>query len=335
MDQRLSVPDMEKPWRNRLVAASAASLLSLSLSLQACSADTRSVEPEGLEPVVEAEQTPDDTETPQESREQEHSGEFSAEPSWFQDFRQTPDGPIDESVWTYELNPEVPGYNEEAQAYTNQPKNVRIENGKLIIQAHRESYTYPNDQQNRSYGITSGRIDTRNSLNFEFGKFEVTAKLPEDSGTWPAVWFLSANQPFTDKYNPTDEMWSQDKFYLHDGEIDLAEAYGDQPGKVEGTLHTFDRVYESMYTLPDNKFHVYSIEITPDKVVWAIDGSPYQVVKKPSNNPDKWPIGKGNKWYAITNLAMGSAGGEPDSGVDVWTMQVKKIEFFEYTARKK
>ena len=69
------------------------------------------------------------------------------------------------SVWRYDLNPNVPGYNKESQVYTNSQNNVRIEPGVgLIIEAHRESHQYPGDPQKRSYEFTSGRIDTIESF---------------------------------------------------------------------------------------------------------------------------------------------------------------------------
>ena len=37
------------------------------------------------------------------------------------------------SVWRYDLNPNVPGYNKESQVYTNSQNNVRIEPGVGLI----------------------------------------------------------------------------------------------------------------------------------------------------------------------------------------------------------
>jgi beta-glucanase (GH16 family) len=264
------------------------------------------------------------------------TGKFSATPTWSQDFSKSPDGPLDTKVWIHEADPAVPGYNDEKQGYTNHPQNVRIENGQLLIEAHRESYTYPNDPSGRSYDITSGRINTKNSFAFEYGKLEATMKLPEGQGTWPAFWLLSANEPNISKMNPTNKDQENDRFYLHDGELDIMEAYGHTPGIIEATAHTFKNSIEKQLAVPDagKAFHTYGIEITPTKIIWTIDHKPYHSLNKSSENPDAWPFGNGNKFYAILNLAMGgSGGGEIDPAQSTWSMEVKSVDFYAYSRR--
>ncbi|MDN5275460.1 MAG: glycosyl hydrolase [Candidatus Saccharibacteria bacterium] len=259
----------------------------------------------------------------------ENSGEFSAKPSWEQDFSQLPDGPIDSRVWRYELDADVPTYNNEAAAYTDSTKNVRIENGNLILEACRESYRY--SQSSKEYAFTSGRIDTKDSLTFAYGKLEATMKLPEGAGTWPAFWLLSANEPNTQQV--TDSNLNQDRLYMKDGEIDIMEAYGHTPGVVEATLHTYLESHDSKVTLSDasHAFHTYGIEITPTRLVWTIDGQPYYSFDKPSDNLDEWPIDGKNQFYAILNLAMGGSGGqEIDSSLNEARLEVQSVKFYDY-----
>jgi beta-glucanase (GH16 family) len=260
---------------------------------------------------------------------QPQSAEFETTPSWEQDFSKMPNGPIDNATWRHELDPEVPTYNDEAQAYTSSERNVRIEDGKLVIEAHREVYKYPGASTH--YEFTSGRIDTRDSFDFEYGKYEVTMKLPAGSGTWPAFWFLSGSQPFTDALSPTDEDWAEPRFYMHNGELDAMEAYGDRPGFIEGTLHAFNE--STAFEVNDvdtSAFHTYGVEVAPTKLVWTLDGEVYGTLEKPSDNPDDWPFGGGNRFYAILNLAMGSVAGEIDANQDSWRMEVQDARFFEF-----
>lgn len=259
------------------------------------------------------------------------SSGFASKPSWEQDFTKLPNGPIDTKVWRYELDPAVPAYNNEAQAYTDHEKNVRIEGGMLVLEAHREEYQYPSDPSGKRFNFTSGRIDTRDTFSFEYGKFEATMKLPRGDGTWPAVWFLSATQPFTDKLHPTDADWAKPRFYMHDGELDAMEAYGKDPGVIEGTLHTFEKDQTIRTTIPtDDAFHTYGVEVSPDKVVWTVDGKAFGTFTKPSGNTDEWPFGQSNRFYPILNLAMGGAGGDTDSTTNTWSMEVRDIRFFDY-----
>ena len=258
-----------------------------------------------------------------------NKAEFESKPSWEQDFSKMSDGPVDEEIWRFELDPVVPTYNDEAQAYTSSERNVRIENGNLVLEAHRESYAYPTGEK---YEYTSGRVDTRDSFDFEYGKFEVTMKVPQGAGTWPAFWFLSSTQPFTKALHPTDSDWAEPRFYKHDGELDALEMYGNNPGVVEGTLHTFESDPTFHTQLPDasTAFHIYGVEVSPEKVEWTIDGEVFGTFEKPSDDPGKWPFGNGNRFYLILNLAMGSVAGDIEADADSWLMQVEKAQFFEY-----
>lgn len=268
-------------------------------------------------------------------------GEFSTDPTWVQDFARQPNGPIDTDVWRYELDKAVPTYNEEAQAYTSHQKNVRIENGALLLEAHREAYSYAGDTH--KYKITSGRIDTKESFTLSYGKIEAIMKLPKGEGAWPAFWLLSANQPHTTALHPTDADWEKPGFYTHDGELDIMEAYGDRPGSVEGTVHTFNTFKKNKgagdgktVAAPDasEAFHTYGVELTPDEIVWTIDNQPYKSFKKPAgSNTDTWPFTADNELYVILNLAMGSAGGEPNPSQATWQLSVKKVAFYEYTGK--
>ena len=262
------------------------------------------------------------------------SGEFSINPTWEQNFSRMPNGPVDSSVWRFDLNPEVPGYNDEAQGYTNSPRNVRIEEGSLVLEAHREHYRYPNDPQDQLYEITSGRVDTLGSFHFEYGKIEATMKLPKGEGTWPAFWLLSANGIHTSKLHPTDADWAEPRFYMHDGELDVMEHYGNDPGLIEATAHTYRKSHEGHTRIADatDLFHTYGVEVTPTRLVWTIDGVPYFEFKKPSGNPDEWPFGEGNELYVILNLAMGGeGGGRINPAEHSWRMEVKNLRFYEYT----
>lgn len=260
---------------------------------------------------------------------------YSSAPVWQQNFKQFT-GNLKNNGWSYELNPDVPSWNNEAQAYTNSPNNVRIEPGRgLIIEARRQTYQYPNDPSNRVFQYTSARINTAQTFNFEYGKLEADIKIPAGQGVWPAFWLLSANQIYTNKLNPTESDWARDGFYLHDGEIDIMEYYGQHPGTVEATLQTFNKTFEqtSPEVSPTERFYTYGIEVSPTSITWTINQEPYFKVEKQSSNPDDWPIGNGNKFYILLNLALGgTGGGEIDDSKQSWQMVVEDISFYEYVA---
>ena len=96
---------------------------------------------------------------------------------WQENFDQ-PNG-LDMKSWNYDIWPAAK-VNRERQHYTSNTDNVRLENGKLIIEAHKEKQ-----------GYSSGRIHTKGKQDIFYGRIDVVAKLPAGQGTWAAIWMLS------------------------------------------------------------------------------------------------------------------------------------------------
>jgi beta-glucanase (GH16 family) len=119
-------------------------------------------------------------------------------PGWTLAWSDEFNGPtIDTTNWGYEL-----GYkrNNELQYYTNRTENARIENSNLVIEAIRENYN--------GYGYTSASLITSGKREFQYGRFEMRAKIPTPLGSWPAWWTLGVANP-----------WPKN------GEIDIMEYY--------------------------------------------------------------------------------------------------------------
>ena len=114
-------------------------------------------------------------------------------------------------------------YNNELEAYTSRPENVKIADGNLVITARRENYG------GRSF--TSGRLNSMHKVSFTHGKIEARIKLPKlANGLWPAFWMMGED---FDKVN-----WPKC------GEIDIMEmgmkeavAAGTTQHTVAGTIH--------------------------------------------------------------------------------------------------
>ena len=267
----------------------------------------------------------------------ERSNEFNKTPDWQQNFAELQTDTLDTSIWHYETSPDIPSYNDEVQGYTDWRENVRIEEGVgLVIEAHKRDYQYPNDPQQRQFEYTSGRIDTRNSLSFEYGKVEARMRLPEGEGVWPAFWLLSGNEVHTIDKEFSQQQENDEDFYLRNGEIDIMEYYGNNPGQVEATVHTYNDKTSNSVTVEDatREFHTYGVEVTPDNITWTVDDEPYHTFVKKSNNPNDWPFGNNNQLYVILNLAMGGPAGNVNNSQEPWRLEVADVAFYNFTGKR-
>lgn len=262
---------------------------------------------------------------------------FEAEPDWGFDFTRMPDGQPLRDDWNYEMGTSVSSHNGEAQAYTDWKNCVRIENGLLVLQAHKI--------QESGQDYVSARINTQGTYDFTYGKVEAELRAPIGVGTWPAVWLM----PSQTKYMPED--FGQDPYQTWplNGEIDIMEAIGTEPGAVFGSVHTLNnnpRTHhdvtptrgESRIIVGDGEFHTYGVEWLPDSLTFTLDKEPYFTYRKPSDDPRDWPFDQ--PYHVILNLAMGGSwGGEardqyPPHGIDdasaPWKMEVKSIHHYPF-----
>lgn len=227
-------------------------------------------------------------------------------------------GKPDSSKWGYEH-----GFirNNEVQYYTDKLENVRVENGNLILEARKEKIVnekYKTDEfKNKSWlryiaeidtaQYSSGSISTEGLAQWTYGKIEVRAKLPKGVGQWPAIWMLGTNR--------TEVGWPKC------GEIDIMEHVGYNKDSIFGTIHT--QAYNHMKGTqkgkktfidhPYDKFHVFSIEWTPEKMDFLLDGNVYNHVANPHISEDEWPFNK--DFYLKLNIAIGGGlGGK--KGID-------------------
>jgi beta-glucanase (GH16 family) len=217
-------------------------------------------------------------------------------------------GKPDDSKWAYDMGdggPDSCGWgNNELEYYTNDPKNVRIEDGMLIIEAVKEK------KGGKDY--TSTRIVSKTKGDWLYGRIEVRAKLPKGRGTWPAIWMLSTEW----KYGSWPES----------GEIDIMEHVGYEPGIVHGTLHSgkYNHIkgtqQEGKVTVADamDNFHVYAVDWTKDKIDFYVDDKMYHSIpRNPSDDFNGWPFDQ--KFHLIMNVAVGGNWGGA-KGVDesIW-----------------
>lgn len=182
----------------------------------------------------------------------------------------------DPSVWSHDLGANGWG-NRELQDYTQSPDNVRVENGNLVIAAHR---TQEGDGEAR---FTSGRIKTQDKVTFKYGTIEARIRFPNlDEGLWPAFWTLgnNINEVGWPACGELDVVEMGSSFALSEGIVNR---------RVGSTAHweNLDTKVDYGLTLDADRdltedFHVFRMEWTPklittfidDQQIWAFNIEP-------------------------------------------------------------
>ncbi len=191
--------------------------------------------------------------------------------------------------------PQLCGWgNDELQIYTD--KNHRLENGMLYIKAAKEGDHF-----------TSTRINTKGKKTFQYGRFEVRAKLAIGKGVWPAFWLLGNN---------IDQVgWPLC------GEIDVLEYVGRSPQEIFTSLHTKagHGDYASTKTTRieniEEGFHTYTADWTENQIAFYVDEKLVYTFTPKDKSPEVWPFNQ--PFYLLLNLAVGGnfGGKEIDESV--------------------
>lgn len=187
--------------------------------------------------------------------------------------------------------------NNELQTYTGKEKNLRLENGHLVLEAH----------SNRK--VTSAKITTQAMPGWTYGRMEARMKLPAGLGTWPAFWMMPSD--------PAYGSWPKS------GEIDIMEHVGFDAGTVHGTIHTETYNHRrgtqkgGQIVVPGaaSAFHTYAVEWNKDSIEWFMDGQKYfEFHREDGDTTDEWPFDQ--PFHMILNLAIGGDWGGA-KGVDL------------------
>ena len=179
--------------------------------------------------------------------------------------------------------------NNESQYYTKSSKNVRLNNGSLIIEAHKEYLSGSN--------YTSARIKTKN--DWRYGRFEIRAKIPPGRGTWSALWAL-----------PTD--WEYGNWPLS-GEIDIMEHVGYDEDVIVTSIHNaalfagnINGTDQHGYLRTPNvckEFNSYILEWDEENIIIKVNDEISLLYAKKDKGWERWPFDK--RFHLIFNIAVG------------------------------
>ena len=208
--------------------------------------------------------------------------------------------------------------NNELQYYTNSSDNVRVENGKLIIEAKNQFY--------KGSAYTSARIKTKSS--WKYGRFEISARLPEGRGTWAAGWAL----PSTWAYGP----------WPYSGEIDIFEHVGYEQNFIVSSLHNIahygdvsrsDQQGKSRLENACNSFNRYALEWEKDKIKIFVNNHLQLEYNKNDQGWERWPFDQ--SFHLIFNIAIGGSWGGlkgVDNSALPSKMEIDYVRVYQKTA---
>ena len=233
---------------------------------------------------------------------------------WSDEFER--DGLPDAARWAYDTGMNKAGWhNRELQYYAGpRAENARVQGGRLVITARKESLSTAPDWGGQRY--TSTRLITQGKGDWTYGFFEVRAKLPCGQGTWPAIWMLNSAV-----------IWPAG------GELDIMEHIGREPGRVFSSVHTAAghgaNPAGAGRQVPDacTAFHDYQMHWTADTVRFGIDGVAHFEYRNPRSGPDRWPFDKPQ--FLILNIAVGGdLGGAVDDAVFPVSMEIEHVRIY-------
>ncbi|MDD3191913.1 MAG: glycoside hydrolase family 16 protein [Bacilli bacterium] len=183
--------------------------------------------------------------------------------------------------------------NEELQYYS--PDNIFVEDGKLVIEARKETLS------DKEY--TSGRMNTQYKGDWLYGRVIVRAKMPSGRGTWPGIWMM-----------PTESVYGE---WPNSGEIDIMEYVGFDQNMCHGTVHTSKynwtknthTMYSMLWPSVEEVFVNYEMVWEPGLIKLFVDGELLGSFAYIAENEQTtiyhqaWPFDQ--PFYFILNLAIG------------------------------
>lgn len=189
---------------------------------------------------------------------------------------------------------------------------VYIKNGKLVCRA------IPNrSEPNDTAKMLTGAIETAGKFSFLYGKMEVKLRTNNKSGNFPAVWMKPEDRNINRLY----------------GEIDIFESCGSL-GEAQHAVHNHltvklnkkgpKNIFRTKISL--DRWHVYGLEWSPEKLVFTIDGKTTAVYEKSKDNQmladGQWTFNR--PFFLILNQSVGDGS---TRGMETDTDDIYETEF--------
>lgn len=181
------------------------------------------------------------------------------------------------------------------------PSQVQVSGGALHLVAKQESTAGTTQSgQPETYTCRSGMVTTNPGFNFEYGLVQIVARIPYNTGLWPAIWLAASNHAWPPEIDIL-EHWHFDqeaKVYLHP----LSGPRQGGPVPTPGNL--------------SEGWHTFTLSWTATRLTWWFDGE--EVFTTTTNVPQQ-------SMYLIMNLADDSTA----AGACTGTMDVQSVKVWQ------
>jgi beta-glucanase (GH16 family) len=211
---------------------------------------------------------------------------------WSDEFEGTT---LDKNKWTPQIGDKSFWGNGEYQYHREE--NISVSNGKLILAAKKENFTTTDGKQ---YQYTGGRVYSKSTADFKFGKIEARIKLPTAQGSFSSFWLF-----------PTEEKTGVGP---KSGEIDVVEVVGNTPNTAYTNIHTQSKsdaskmvTTSATYNIAggvSSDFHTYTMEWAKDTLRFYIDGNLYKTTTANTFTDANWLFNE--KFHLIFGNSIGS-----------------------------
>jgi beta-glucanase (GH16 family) len=241
------------------------------------------------------------------------------------------DGKPDPASWRYEK-----GFvrNQELQWYQEENANCRA--GVLMIEGKKEKVINPGYeagttgwQTSREYAVyTSASIQNRGFHQWQFGRFEIRARIDTSWGSWPAIWTLGLSGGW-----PSGGEIDIMEFYRVRGMPTILAnfAWGTERRGV-AKWDDLKKPFTDFTSLdPDwpKKFHIWRMDWDKDSIKLFLDDMLLNdMAVKECVNPDGFnPFLQPH--YLLLNLALGAAGGDPSKSRFPITYEIDWVRVYQ------
>jgi beta-glucanase (GH16 family) len=236
---------------------------------------------------------------------------------WSEEFTNTSSANVepDPNIWTYDMghsgfgNHELENYcawgSNSSPCSTSTPNAYVGTDGNLHIVARQPSPGM----------YTSARLTTKGLFSFQYGRFEVRARVPEAQGFWPAAW-LVGNNDVTVGWPASGEQDVLER-------ANAAKTPDWNLGSVHGIGFTGNIGLSTVFKFPQGQtaagWHTYGMIWAKGVVAYYIDDPAHPYVTYTTANMTDlhgaiWPFDAGQSNFILLNVAIGGAmAGDPSN----------------------